>query len=317
MRIFGKGENSLPTLENLNSPKNRISTPDLSSQLPAELPADLPAQLPLNATTSVLDTGGAKQIQSVSRALTLLELLASEGDALPLKELALRAELNQSTCHHLIATLAARGYIDHQGRNRGYVLGRKFHELADLAGRQTDLSEILKSQVDAFSKQLGLSVQVAVLSDHSLLTKLSCTQAHNKIPEPDEVVKMSAPHAAATGKAILAWLPDAELVRVIAANGLTRYTDKTITSLSGLIEELRHVRRNGFAVDDEELRTGIVCVGSALRESSGAVVASISVTISANDATNEYRQSLSHSVINAAQEFSRRLSTTQPGRAST
>lgn len=273
--------------------------------------------LPAKVGASLIETGGAKQIQSVSRALTLLELLASEGVALPLKDLAARSELNQSTCHHLIATLVSRGYIDHQGRNRGYVLGRKFHELADLSGRQTDLSEILKPQFEAFSNQIGRSVQVAVLSDHSLLTKLSSTQTGNNISEPDEIVKMSAPHAAATGKAILAWLPDAELVRVIAANGLTRYTDKTITSLSGLIEELRHVRRNGFAVDDEELRTGIVCIGSALRESSGAVVASISVTISADDATPEYRHSLSDSVINAAQEFSKRLRTTQPQRAST
>lgn len=289
----------MSTLNHADTPLNAASATDL----------------PVRVDVSAVDAGGPKQIQSVGRALNLLEILATEGDALPLKELAQRAELNQSTCHHLIATLAARGYVDHQGRNRGYVLGRKFHELADLSCRQTDLSEILKPQFEAFSKQMGLSVQVAVLSDHSLLTKLSSTQADNKIPEPDEVVKMSAPHAAATGKAILAWLPDSELVRVIAANGLTRYTDKTITSLSGLIEDLRHVRRNGFAVDDEELRTGIVCIGSALRESSGAVVGSLSVTISADDATPEYRQSLSNSVINAAQEFSKRLRTTQPGRA--
>ena len=286
----------MPTTNELNTHLNVSKRPDAAIHIAA----------------SEIDTTGAKQIQSVSRALTILELLAEEGGALPLKELAIRAQLNQSTCHHLISTLVGRGYINHQGRNRGYVLGRKFHELADLAGRQTDLAEILKTHVDAFSKQLGRSVQLAVLSDASLLTKLSCSQTDNQFNEPDEVIKMSAPHAAATGKAILAWLPDSELVRVIAANGLTGYTDKTITSLSGLIEELRHVRRNGYAVDDEELKKGIVCIGSALRESSGAVVASISVTISADDATPEYRKSLSQSVIHAAQEFSKRLPNTQP-----
>ncbi|MBX2835206.1 MAG: IclR family transcriptional regulator [Gammaproteobacteria bacterium] len=261
---------------------------------------------------STLNPSGSKQIQSVGRALTILELLAAEGDALPLKELASRSQLNQSTCHHLISTLVGRGYIDHQGRNRGYGLGRKFHELADLAGRQTDLAEILKQNVEALSKKLEQSVQLAVLSDTSLVTKLSCQHPKNHFAEPDELIKMSASHAAATGKAILAWLPDSELVRVIAANGLTGYTPNTITSLSGLIEELRHVRRNGFAVDDEELREGIVCVGSALRESSGAVVASISVTIPAVDATPEYRKALSQSVIQAAQQFSKRLGNTKP-----
>jgi len=290
------GENPVPTTNELKSHLNAAKRPDA----------------PILVAASDLDTSGAKQIQSVSRALTILELLAAEGDALPLKELAIRAQLNQSTCHHLISTLVNRGYIDHQGRNRGYVLGRKFHELADLAGRQTDLAEVLKAHIEAFSRQIGCSVQLAVLSDASLLTKLSCSQVDNRFDEPDEVIKMSAPHAAATGKAILAWLPDGELVRVIAANGLTAYTDKTITSLSGLIEELRHVRRNGYAVDDEELKRGVVCIGSALRESSGAVVASISVTISADEATPEYRKSLSQSVIHAAQEFSKRLRNTQP-----
>ena len=284
----------------------------IPNELNTYLDAGIQPDAVIQVAAAEVEKTGAKQIQSVSRALTILELLAAEGDALPLKELASRAQLNQSTCHHLISTLVGRGYIDHQGRSRGYVLGRKFHELADLAGRQTDFGEVLKPHVEGFGRQLGLSVQLAVLSDASLLTKLSCPHPSNTFDEPDELIKMSAPHAAATGKAILAWLPDSELVRVIAANGLTGYTDKTITSLSGLIDELRHVRRNGFSIDDEELRTGIVCIGSALRESSGAVVASISVTISAEDATPEYRKTLSQSVIHAAQEFSKRLRNTQP-----
>ncbi|MEX3007532.1 IclR family transcriptional regulator [Hoeflea sp. TYP-13] len=265
-----------------------------------------------DAVSSEFGSAGVKQIQSVSRALTILEVLAAEGDALPLNELAIRAGLNQSTCHHLISTLVGRGYIVHLGRNRGYALGRKLHELADLAGRQADLAEVLKADIEALSEQFGRSVQLAVLSDTSLLTKLSCTQPDNQVEEPDEIIKMAAPHATATGKAILAWLPDAELARVVAANGLTGYTDKTITSLSGLIEQLRLVRRNGFAVDDEELKNGIVCIGSALRESSGAVVASISVTLPASEATPEYRKELSRSVIRAAQEFSKRLRNTKP-----
>ncbi|MGB7334401.1 MAG: IclR family transcriptional regulator [Salaquimonas sp.] len=260
-----------------------------------------------DVAVSEIAPAGAKQIQSVNRALTILEVLASEGGALPLSELAMRSQLNQSTCHHLISTLVGRGYLAHLGRNRGYALGQKFHELADLTGRQSDLGEVLKSGVEALSEQLGHSVQLAILSDTSLMTKLRVTQSVNEVTETDEITKMTALHATATGKAMLAWLPDTELARVVAANGLTGYTANTITSLSGLMQELGLVRRNGYAVDDEELKDGVVCIGSALREMSGAVVASISVTVSAEQATPVYRKKLSKSIVQAAQKLSKQL----------
>lgn len=250
---------------------------------------------------------GARQIQSVHRALSLLEILASDGNALSLSELAARAELNSSTCHHLIATLVSRGYLSNLGRSRGYSLGQKLYELSDIAGRENDPEELLKDDLKKLSDQLGHGVQLAMLSETSLMTKLRFSPPQDLMEEPDEIFKMSALHATATGKAILAWLPDSELMRVVSANGLRRYTENTITSLSGLIDELRRVRHRGYALDNEELKKGVVCIGTALREGSGAVLASISVTVSAEIATEKYRSELSRSIVGAAQEFSNRL----------
>jgi len=250
---------------------------------------------------------GGRQIQSVNRALTILEVMAAEQDELTLSELAERAELNPSTCHHLIATLVARGYLVNLGRSRGYAVGQKISQLNTLAERETDPAELLKDDIRALSDRLGHGVQMGVLSETSLLTKLRFAPGKDKLREPDEVAKMTALHATATGKAILAWIPDTELVRIISANGLTRYTDQTIVTLSGLVEELRSVRRRGFSVDNEELQTGVVCIGAALREVGGAVVASISTTVAAQKATEEYRAHLSKTMITAAHEFSNRL----------
>ena len=252
---------------------------------------------------------GSRQIQSVVRALDILEVIAKESDGLALSELSSRVGLNTSTCHHLISTLVARGYVLHLGRSRGYALGSKVHELVDLALGESDPSELLKDDLRLLGSQIGHGVQLAVLAETSLLTKLRFPAPDSDAAalEPDELLKLRALHATATGKAIMAWLPENELVRVISANGLTRYTGKTLTTLSGLIENLRLIRRYGYSIDDEELKDGVVCIGAALRDSGGAIVGSISMTAASDKMTNEYRDEIAKKMVSAAVEFSKRL----------
>lgn len=250
-----------------------------------------------------------RHIQSVLRAMDILEALASERDGMVLSELSGRVGLNSSTCHHLISTLVSRGYVLHLGRSRGYALGAKVHELVDLAAGEFDIGELLKDDLKALGSQIGHGVQLAVMTETSLLTKLRFPAPDQKSGalEPDELIKMRALHAAASGKAILAWLPEIELVRVISANGLTQYTEKTLTTLSGLIEDLRLVRRRGYSIDDEELKSGVVCIGAALRDPGGAIVGSISMTAPSDTMTNEYKTKIAKKMVSAALEFSKRL----------
>lgn len=252
-----------------------------------------------------------RTIQSVDRALTLLELAAGEVDGTTLSELSERTGLNASTCHHLVMTLVARGYLTHISRSRGYALGPKVRELLEAMEQESDPSVLLRDDLRRLGQRLGLGVQLAVLSETSLLTKVSFPGPASALKEPSEVEKMTALHATATGKAILAWIPDTELVRIISANGLKSYTANTINTLSGLVEELRTVRRFKYAIDDEELREGVVCIGAAIREGGGAVVASISVTLPAEEASDERRSDLTRQMIEAANTFSNKLRNAQ------
>ena len=88
-------------------------------------------------------------------------------------------------------------------------------------------------------------------------------------------------HATAIGKAILAWLPDQEVIRLLEKRGQTKFTENTITERQGLIEALRHVRRYGFALDHQEFLPGVMSIGTALRDYSGTVLGS-------NDKMKEY-----------------------------
>ncbi|WP_099867861.1 IclR family transcriptional regulator [Pararhizobium haloflavum] len=251
--------------------------------------------------------GEIRTIQSVDRALTLLEILAGKDHPILLNELARSSGLNLSTCHHLVSTLVARGYVIHAGRSRGYMISSKLSDLADLANHEFDLLNFVHADLQELNANLRESVQMAVLRGSALITQIKFGSMMPTHVEPDEVKKMRAAHATATGKAILAWLPETEMARAVSDNGLTGFTDNTITSLSALIEELRLVRRQGFAVDNEELENNVICYGAALRDGTGAVLGSISVSIPKSRASADYRAHVTRAVVQCARKLSDRL----------
>ena len=222
---------------------------------------------------------GPRTIQSVDRALALLDVLGDASGALPLNEIAAQAGLNVSTCHHLLATLAARGYVGRVPRGRDYFLGPRITELSQRRLGQFSLVDIAMPELRALNDETLESVHLAVLQGNALVT---LAKLDSRLPirvGADEAGKTGAAHATATGKAILAWLPEAEIARVIADTGLRRFTDRTISTIAELMEELRLVRRNGHSVDNEEFQPGVVCYGAAIRDQAGAVIGSISCSM--------------------------------------
>ena len=248
-----------------------------------------------------------KTIQSVDRALTLLEILARARDAMPLGEVAAAARLNASTCHHLISTLVERGFVLHAGRNRGYLLSSRLRELAEIGQSREDISEFARGDLTRLARRLCQEVHLSVLQDGALITRFKAAAPEAPVVGADEVVQMRAAHAAAAGKAILAWLPESVMVKIISQNGLQKFTGNTITGLSELIEEFRWVRRNGYAVDREELQDGLTGFGAALRDESGAVIASIAASLPTEMAVDPYRDRVVSELANCARQLSDRL----------
>lgn len=255
-------------------------------------------------------TKQVRTIQSVDRALGILEILAEAHRELPLNEIANRAGLNASTCHHLLATLIARGYVGQTPRTRSYFLGSRITQLSESRLRQFDLLDLARQELSRLNEITLESVHLAVLQGTALST---LAKIESRLPirvGSDEVGKADAAHATATGKAILAWLPETEIARVIAQTGLRPFTDKTITSIADLMEDLRQVRRKGYAVDDEEFQPGVVCLGAAIRDHAGAVRGSISCSMPIMRANGEHFEQVKNAVKNCARAVSERYGST-------
>ena len=229
--------------------------------------------------------GDRHSIQSVDRALYLLETIADAGGEATLTELSNRTGLNISTCHHLLATLIQRGFAAKIPGRRLYALGARILHLGR-ACLQVDLPRRAQPYLEAINHATGETVHLAALQGDSVITLAVRESRHAVRVDTGKTGKVEAPHATSVGKAILAWLPENEIARILGSS-MKRYTEHTITDLPGLLESFRVVRRNGYAIDREEYLPGVICVGAAIRDQAGTVIGAISAstpTMRANEA---------------------------------
>lgn len=246
-------------------------------------------------------------IQSVDRALTILNAIAETGGETTLTELSGRIGLNISTCHHLLATLMKWGYVTKAPGKRSYMLGARTVQLGLACLRQVDLPRRAQPYLERINNATGEMVNLAVLQGDHLVTLVKREGRHAVRVDTGTIGQSDAVHATAAGKAMLAWLPEDQIRRIVMAQGMKQFTPATITDFSALIEELRLVRRNGFALDREELIPDVLCVGAAVRDHAGAVVGAISTATPAMRATEEHLARMRDEIISATRALSAEL----------
>jgi len=241
-------------------------------------------------------------IQSVDRALLLLETIADMGGEATLTELSNRTALNISTCHHLLATLIKRNFVAKVPGRRLYALGGRILYIGH-ACLQVDLPRRAQPHLENINRVTGETVHLAA-QQGDVLSIVSVREARHAVRvETGKLGKMPAPHAQSLGKAMLAWLPEDEMRRILGKT-LARYTANTIVEFNALVEALRIVRRTGYALDKEEYLPGVICIGAAIRDHAGAVVGAISASTPTMRATEDHLALMREEVINAARALS-------------
>ena len=226
-----------------------------------------------------------------------METIAEAGGEATLTDLANRTGLNISTCHHLLATLIKRGFAAKVPGRRLYALGPRICFLSH-ACLQVDLPRRAQPYLEAINRATGETVHLAALQGDTISVLAVREARHAVRVDTGKLGKVEAAHATSIGKAILAWLPEDEIQRILAG-GLKRFTEHTITDMPALLESLRKVRRNGYAIDREEHLPGVICVGAAIRDQVGTVIGAISASTPKMRADDEH-VALMRDEINAA-----------------
>lgn len=244
-------------------------------------------------------------VQSVDRALQILNFLSTRPDGFALTTISQELGLNISTCHHLISTLAYRNYVEQDPQTKRYMLGPKVLHLKNIALAASDLYAQALPVLRELNQTSQETVHLAVLRNDELLTVAKLDALHSvRINRPDDA---RAIHCTATGKSILAFLPESEQERLLDLYGMVKFTPKTIVDPDQLQEELQRVREQGYALDIEEFNPGVCCIGAPIRNHAGEVLGSFSVSVPVFRADYARMQELVGMVLEAGQKISYKL----------
>ena len=248
-------------------------------------------------------------MQSVDRALTILELLAADG-RLGVSEIAALLDVHKSTASRLLATLEAHGLAEQLPDRGRYQLGLGVLRLAGATRSRLDVVQESRPVTAELAARVGETVNVVILSGRETLyldqvAGTSALQIHNWVG------KRNPMHATANGRVLLAHISDAERDSILAAatepdGGLTRLTDATLASREAVLTDLEQIREHGYAVARDELEVGLTAVAAPVRGTSGEVVASLSVS-GPTFRIEDRLQPLVREVVGAAAAVSRRM----------
>lgn len=194
-------------------------------------------------------------VQSVERALDLLEILAGLGDDAGLSELSERSGLPLPTIHRLMRTLVSRGYARRLPTRR-YALGARTLGLGEAAGRQ--LGAGARRHLARLARELGETANLAMLDGEMAVYVAQAASSHS-MRMFTEVGRRVHLHSTGVGKALLGELPDAAVRDLADRAGLPAATGQTLTDVEALLDAVHEARERGYAVDDGEQEIGVRC----------------------------------------------------------
>jgi DNA-binding IclR family transcriptional regulator len=244
-------------------------------------------------------------VNSVVKAVRILDLLKEHGPC-SYTELLNKLAMPKSTLFKLLGTLEAEELVRRDSENGRYHLGVKLIEWGAGSRAQLEIRNIARPFMKELSETLDCTVHLTVMAHDEVLPIESCESGawywhHFKYPV---AIGIPAPlHATGAGKAILAFMREADIVRIIRDKGLERYTASTIDDPESLKQELETIRRNGYAVSNAEHDDLIRSV--AARNHDGNVVAALSVLGLVTRVTEDRVPEIARLVTKAAREVSR------------
>ncbi|MDN3525066.1 IclR family transcriptional regulator [Halomonas sabkhae] len=215
--------------------------------------------------------------QSLVRGLNLLELLAGSPNGLALSEVAEESGLAPSTTHRLLQALQSQGYVTQDNELgvwkvdvKTFRIGNSFLEARDFIGTSRPFLRRLTAQTGETSnlgiRDGGTAVFLAQCESPQMMRMI--TRLGSRAPL----------HASGVGKALMAWLPEDEIERILEEQGLASITNCTLNDTAALYASLAEVRQRGYACDREEHAVGLHCVAACIHNEHGTPLAAISVS---------------------------------------
>jgi IclR family KDG regulon transcriptional repressor len=216
-------------------------------------------------------------IQSLDRALKIMDLFDEQSPELKITEISARMGLHKSTVHSLLRTLQLHGYIDQNAETGKYKLGLKVLEKGQLVLRGMDIRTVARKHLEALSSRTGQTTHLVILDGKEgvYIDKVEGEKAAIRYSRIGRRVPL---HSSAVGKVLLAYRKREDIEALLRNYTFTVQTPATIRDKDTLLQELERVREQGYAVDNQENEPGVRCGATPIRDHTGAVVAAMSIS---------------------------------------
>jgi DNA-binding IclR family transcriptional regulator len=251
-----------------------------------------------------------KLVQTIERSALILEVLSQSPHGISLRDLSAKINLPKGTTHRLLASLSYYGYARQDVKTKNYFLGFKLVDLGNLLLNQLDLRREAEPFLRELAEKTKETVHLVILDQNEIVYIDKVETDHNPsgLRMASRVGLRNPPHSCAVGKVLLADLPEETLNHFLKKGNLIRRTENTITDPTRLREHLDLVKRQGYAIDDEENEKGIRCVAAPIRDGTGKAIAAISISGPAFKVTKRAIQDrLKKEVMETALQISQRL----------
>lgn len=225
------------------------------------------------------------QVRALERALLLLEAFSLEQPEWTLSELAAATELPPSTALRLLTILEQRGYVERSSDTDRYRIGVALFERGSVYIQSTSVEAEATEPLAALARETNQTASIAVMDRTDIV--------HIAVRQPKRAIRYYAPvgqremaHCTGLGKVLLSGLSEEALREVVERRGLPSRTDRTITTLSALRAHLEEVRKQGFAIDNEESLVGLRCVAAPIYDHRDRLIAAMSASGPADEFTD-------------------------------
>lgn len=241
-------------------------------------------------------------VQSVDRALKIIDILQKNPKGLGVTELSYRMDLSKSTVHRMLMSLLKSGFVK-RNDSEEYMLGLKLISLGQTVSENLNIRNITSPYLLRLSKSLEEAAHL-VVKDNNEIVYIDKIESPATIRMFSKVGKRAPMHCTGVGKAILAFLPEQEMLEVIDNAGLQRFTENTIVKKQEMLSHLEVIKKEGFSLDYEEHELGIRCAAAPIFNHNSEVVAGISVAGPIMRVNNKKLQLIAKEVMEVSKEIS-------------
>jgi len=228
------------------------------------------------------DLNNSNLVQSVERAIDILDCLTEYPKGCGIGELSKNLSLSKSTIHRIISTLKFKEYVTQDKESEKYQLGLKVLNLSSSVINSMDLIHIARPYIHEFANKVDEVIHLCVpdesYSNIIYVDKVSSENTTRTITMSSRIGKKAPIYCTASGKLLLSQFSDDKIKDLLKNTNFVRYTKNTITDIDIFLDEIHTIRKDLYSTDNVEYDTGVICIAVPIFNRTNKIVAAISLS---------------------------------------